>query len=128
MTPAELWRKLLRVSAFRGAGAWEEGRAYKHLGIEFTNGEGKGSAASYLKQMVEYNVPVNCTPSRLEEIDTAAWHCVMNFEEVRTVGKPGFALTNTYMGWAGIAWHNESHNEHHKLIEWLIEFDEDAGE
>jgi hypothetical protein len=128
LSKADLWRKLLRVAAFQG-GSVGAGRMHQHIGIELINTPNRqGSASGYLKGMVGYPDTENCTEKRLEEIDTAAWNCVLNFEEIRTVGKPAFALTNTYMGWRGeLTEHLKQYPKSkvpETLIKWLTEFEE----
>jgi len=58
------------------------------------------------------------------ERDAGAFTAVLNFEEVRTVGKPYVTLTNTYCGYANVRGTWKQMQEHKLLVEWLIEFEE----
>jgi len=127
MKAHELWRKLMRVAECAGSSGFDDTTSHYHLGIEFKkNLHEDYSAESSLKTMVVYQQgQADKCSKRAVEVDAAAWYALMGFEEVRTVGKPGFALTTTYNGWCGDRRDSHStHNAHETFKEWLIEFEE----
>lgn len=126
---AEKWRKLLRVAYLQGAVNFGEDAVgfYRHLGIFLSEEPLKTlKAEPFLKEMVCFNQKHydEATNERKIEVDAAAWCAILNFEEIRTVGKPAFAMTNTYNGYHGMLCDRLEHSHVPEILEqWLEEID-----
>jgi hypothetical protein len=125
----ELWRKLMRVAECHGSAGFDDSTSHFHLGVNFEvakNVNKDSSAESYLKIMVCYQQErAGKSEEDAIQVDEAAWIALCNFEEIRTVGKPSFALTTTYNGWCGLRSEGFAEYKAQDTFKtWLIEFQE----
>lgn len=120
---AGLWQKLMRVATTQGCGRWVEGRDHKHMGIEFKNGVPCEETQKLLKSMVQY-----IAYDDRERCDANAMCALLNFEEVRWLGRNAFALTTTYNGAYGLRSADSTARKQHSaqadFIRSLLEFEE----